>query len=78
MKKDIKDIAVKVGNIVIGGNNPVVVQSMTNTDTADIEATVEQICQLSEAGSEIVRITVNNAEAAQAVSIIKEYYYVYH
>jgi (E)-4-hydroxy-3-methylbut-2-enyl-diphosphate synthase len=63
-------VAVKVGSVVIGGCNPVVVQSMTNTDTADAEATVKQIQQLAAAGSELVRITVNNeASAAQVASI---------
>ena len=58
---------VKVGNKYIGGDSPILVQSMTNTDTADIEKTVEQIIQLSNAGSEVVRLTVNNDEAARAV-----------
>lgn len=58
---------VKVGNILIGGDAPVIVQSMTNTDTADIKKTIEQVNQLAEAGSEIVRITVNNDAAAAAV-----------
>jgi len=62
---------VKVGNINIGGNNPIVVQSMTNTDTADVIATVKQCAELSNAGSEIVRITVNTEEAAQAVPKIR-------
>ncbi len=61
------DNQVKVGRIVMGGGAPVVVQSMTNTDTADIEATVEQVAQLAQAGSELVRITVNNEAAAAAV-----------
>lgn len=59
--------AVRVGSILIGGDNPVVVQSMTNTATADIEATVRQIIELADAGSEIVRITVNDDAAAEAV-----------
>jgi len=63
---------VQIGNITIGGENPIVIQSMTNTDTADINATTAQIIELSEAGSELVRITVNSAEAAQAVPKIKE------
>lgn len=67
-----KTIPVNVGGILIGGGAPVVVQSMTNTDTADIEKTVEQVHQLSIAGSEIVRITVNSDEAAAAVPIIRE------
>ena len=54
---------VKVGNINIGGKNPVVVQSMTDTDTSDIDKTVKQIKDLYDAGSEIVRITVNNDQA---------------
>ena len=62
---------VQVGNILIGGNNPVVVQSMTNTDTADVMATVKQCAELSKAGSELVRITVNTEEAAQAVAKIR-------
>jgi len=60
-------IAVSVGNVVIGGGAPVVVQSMTNTDTADIKATVKQIRELAQAGSELVRITVNSEAAAAAV-----------
>lgn len=64
--------AVKVGHVTVGGGAPVVVQSMTNTDTADIESTYQQIKELHQAGSEIVRITVNNDEAAKAVPYIKE------
>lgn len=64
--------AVKVGNVIVGGDAPVVVQSMTNTDTADVEATTAQILELADAGSEIVRITVNNEAAAAAVAQIKE------
>lgn len=60
-------IAVNVGGIQIGGGAPIVVQSMTNTDTSDIEATAQQCFQLWQAGSEIVRITVNNDQAAKAV-----------
>ncbi|WP_395946636.1 flavodoxin-dependent (E)-4-hydroxy-3-methylbut-2-enyl-diphosphate synthase [Caedibacter taeniospiralis] len=66
-----KSIAVKVGNITIGGGAPVVVQSMTDTATADIEKTVAQVLALYHAGSELVRITVNDEEAAQAVPEIK-------
>jgi (E)-4-hydroxy-3-methylbut-2-enyl-diphosphate synthase len=62
---------VMVGNVKVGGGAPIVVQSMTNTDTADAAATVNQIIELSDAGSEIVRITVNSEEAAAAVSEIK-------
>lgn len=65
-------VGVPVGDITVGGCNPVVVQSMTNTDTADIEATVQQVRELDEAGSEIVRITVNSDEAAAAVPHIRE------
>lgn len=65
-------IQVQVGNVLIGGNAPVVVQSMTNTDTADIDATVAQVAQLADAGSELVRITVNNKQAAAAVPYIFE------
>ncbi len=61
----------KVGRVVIGGKAPVVVQSMTNTDTTNIIATTNQIQQLADAGSELVRITVNNEAAAQAVPSIK-------
>ncbi|MBE9568873.1 MAG: flavodoxin-dependent (E)-4-hydroxy-3-methylbut-2-enyl-diphosphate synthase [Proteobacteria bacterium] len=64
--------SVDVGNITIGGGAPVVIQSMTNTRTADIEATTLQILQLANAGSELVRITVNDAEAAAAVSRIRD------
>ncbi|MGA2024620.1 MAG: flavodoxin-dependent (E)-4-hydroxy-3-methylbut-2-enyl-diphosphate synthase [Steroidobacteraceae bacterium] len=64
--------AVQVGGLTIGGNAPIVVQSMTNTDTADVESTVRQCVQLAAAGSELVRITVNTAEAAAAVPHIRE------
>ena len=64
--------AVAVGPVVIGGGAPVVVQSMTNTDTADVDATVRQVIELADAGSEIVRITVNNDEAAKAVPQIRD------
>jgi len=65
-------IAVPVGHVVIGGGAPVVVQSMTNTDTADVEATARQVMELARAGSELVRVTVNNREAARAVPAIVE------
>lgn len=61
-----------VGDVPVGGNAPIVVQSMTNTDTADVEATYNQVKHLHESGSEIVRITVNNSESAEAVPKIKE------
>ena len=64
-------IAVKVGDITIGGEAPVVVQSMTNTDTADVVRTVKQVAELAKAGSELVRITVNTMEAAEAVAEIR-------
>ena len=63
---------VKVGNVIVGGGNPIVVQSMTNTDTTDIKGTADQIAQLWRAGSELVRITVNTIEAAAAVPRIKD------
>ena len=63
---------VLIGNVKVGGGAPIVVQSMTNTDTANASATVKQIIELATAGSEIVRITVNSEEAAQAVASIKE------
>ena len=67
-----KSVTVNVGGIRVGSEAPVVVQSMTNTDTADVESTVQQIAALARAGSELVRITVNNDEAAQAVPHIVE------
>jgi (E)-4-hydroxy-3-methylbut-2-enyl-diphosphate synthase len=63
---------VDVGGVLIGSGQPIVVQSMTNTDTADPDATAIQVAQLAHAGSELVRITVNNDEAAQAVPVIRE------
>ena len=62
-----RTIGVKVGKIQVGGGAPIVVQSMANTDTADVEATVRQCLELAEAGSELVRVTVNVPEAAEAV-----------
>ena len=62
---------VLVGNVKVGGGAPIVVQSMTNTDTADVNATVNQIIELATAGSELVRITVNSEEAAMAVAEIR-------
>jgi (E)-4-hydroxy-3-methylbut-2-enyl-diphosphate synthase len=67
-----KTYAVKVGHVRVGGGAPVVVQSMTNTDTADVETTFRQTVELAEAGSEIVRWTVNVPEAAAAVPLIKK------
>ena len=66
-----KSIPVAVGPTIIGGNAPIVVQSMTNTDTSDIKSTVDQILELAKAGSELVRITVNTEDAAKAVPNIK-------
>ena len=66
-----KSIPVAVGPTIIGGNAPIVVQSMTNTDTSDIKSTVDQILELANAGSELVRITVNTEDAAKAVPNIK-------
>src|ERR1700710_590273 len=63
---------VMVGNIAVGGGAPIVVQSMTNTDTADIKGTIEQVAALARAGSELVRITVDRDEAAAAVPHIRE------
>src|SRR5579884_2327784 len=65
-------VGVKVGNVTVGGGAPIVVQSMTNTDTADVESTAQQVAALARAGSEIVRITVDRDEAAAAVPHIKE------
>ena len=67
-----KSSTVKVGNVLIGGGNPIVVQSMTDTNTSDIDKTSEQIIQLAKAGSEIVRVTVNDSDAIQAIPFIKE------
>ncbi|MBS7455633.1 flavodoxin-dependent (E)-4-hydroxy-3-methylbut-2-enyl-diphosphate synthase [Coralloluteibacterium stylophorae] len=64
--------AVRIGHVTVGGDAPVVVQSMTNTDTADVAGTVRQVAELARAGSELVRITVNTPEAAAAVPRIRE------
>ena len=64
-------VEVRVGDVTIGGGAPIAVQSMTMTDTADIEATATQCIELSQAGSELVRVTVNHDEAAAAVPEIK-------
>jgi (E)-4-hydroxy-3-methylbut-2-enyl-diphosphate synthase len=66
-------VPVQIGTVTVGGEAAIVVQSMTNTDTADVDATVAQVAQLSHAGSELVRITVNNEQAAAAVPRIREY-----
>src|SRR6186997_2563210 len=65
-------VSVKVGRVTVGGPAPIVIQSMTNTDTADIEGTAQQIKALARAGSELVRITVNEASAAAAVAPIRD------
>ena len=60
-------VPVKIGDVWVGGDHPIVVQSMTNTDTADTASTVNQVMALAQAGSELVRVTVNTEAAAQAV-----------
>jgi (E)-4-hydroxy-3-methylbut-2-enyl-diphosphate synthase len=67
-----RSVAVNVGGVMVGGGHPIVVQSMTNTDTADVQSTVNQVMALANAGSELVRVTVNNEESAQAVPKIVE------
>jgi (E)-4-hydroxy-3-methylbut-2-enyl-diphosphate synthase len=67
-----RTVPVDIGGVLVGGNNPVVVQSMTNTDTVDVTATVNQVMELARAGSELVRITVNTEAAAQSVPRIVE------
>jgi len=67
-----KSVTVKIGNVRVGSDAPVVVQSMTNTDTADVPGTIQQVAQLARAGSELVRVTVNNDAAAKALPAIVE------
>jgi len=67
-----RSVAVSIGGVAVGGDAPIVVQSMTNTDTADALATARQVAELARAGSELVRITVNTEEAAQAVPRVRE------
>jgi (E)-4-hydroxy-3-methylbut-2-enyl-diphosphate synthase len=67
-----KSRGVQVGNVTVGGGAPVVVQSMTNTDTMDVEGTARQVADLARAGSELVRITVDRAESAAAVPHIRD------
>ena len=67
-----KTVAVNIGGVKVGGTNPIVVQSMTNTDTADVLSTVNQVMALAQAGSELVRVTVNTDDAARAVPKIVE------
>jgi (E)-4-hydroxy-3-methylbut-2-enyl-diphosphate synthase len=71
MRKQTREI--RIGNVIVGGNNPIVVQSMTNTDTRDVQATNQQIRKLAEAGCELVRVAVPDVEAAQALTEIKFY-----
>ncbi|HLJ29326.1 MAG TPA: flavodoxin-dependent (E)-4-hydroxy-3-methylbut-2-enyl-diphosphate synthase [Candidatus Angelobacter sp.] len=67
-----KSVTTRIGDVRVGGDIPVVVQSMTNTDTADVKGTIQQVAQLAQAGSELVRVTVNNDDAAKAVPAIVE------
>src|SRR6516225_8180719 len=66
------NVSVNVGGVIVGGGAPIVVQSMTNTDTADVEQTARQVAALARAGSELVRVTVDRDQAAAAVPHIKE------
>ena len=65
-----------IGHVPVGGDAPVMIQSMTNTDTADAAATAQQVFELAMAGSEVVRITVNTAEAAAAVAEVPQFEYL--
>src|SRR5436190_22697801 len=67
-----RSVPVDVGGVIVGGDAPIVVQSMTNTDTADVDATVAQVAALARSGSEIVRVTVDRDAAAAAVPVIRE------
>ena len=67
-----KSVPVSIGGVIVGGGQPIVVQSMTNTDTADAEATAAQVAELARAGSELVRITVDREDSARAVPRIRE------
>ncbi len=67
-----RSVAVRVGDVTVGGDAPIIVQSMTNTDTANVEATAQQVSALAGAGSELVRITVDREEAAKAVPYIRD------
>ena len=67
-----QSVTVNVGRVKVGSGHPIVVQSMTNTDTADVTSTVNQVMALANAGSELVRVTVNTDEAARAVPKIVE------
>lgn len=70
MRKQTREI--QIGSLRLGNQNPIVIQSMTNTNTADVEATVKQILELEKAGCQLVRMTINTEEAARAISYIKE------
>ena len=72
MIKRRKSREIKIGNLYMGGDNPVVIQSMTNTFTKDADATVKQILELEAEGCQLVRVTVNNEEAAEAIKEIKK------
>src|SRR5258708_19697283 len=65
-------VQVSIASVRVGGNAPIVVQSMTNTDTADVEGTTQQVKALARAGSELVRVTVNSSEAAAGVPLIRD------
>jgi (E)-4-hydroxy-3-methylbut-2-enyl-diphosphate synthase len=67
-----KTVTATIGGVRVGSDAPIMVQSMTNTDTADIPGTVKQVADLARAGSEVVRVTVNNDDAAKAVPYIVE------
>src|SRR3712207_3815043 len=62
---------IQIGSLKLGKENPILIQSMTNTETSDVEATVKQILELEEAGCELVRMTINTKEAAMALPLIK-------
>ncbi|MBQ7706248.1 MAG: flavodoxin-dependent (E)-4-hydroxy-3-methylbut-2-enyl-diphosphate synthase, partial [Lachnospiraceae bacterium] len=67
---------IKIGNVVIGGGNPIAIQSMTNTETSDVEKTVAQILELEKAGCQIIRSTANTKEAAESFDKIKEHIHI--
>ncbi len=72
MSSRMKTNEVRIGNVIIGGNNPIAIQSMCNTKTSDVKATVDQIKKLEETGCEIIRVAVPDMEAAEAISEIKK------
>src|SRR5687768_12337771 len=67
-----RTVTATIGGVQVGSDHPIVIQSMTNTDTADVPATVQQVAELARAGSELVRVTVNNEDAAAAVPAVVE------